>query len=410
MVDPPRASDWSPLTDGEDPVPGDWEAVKEAAERYRNMADLIQRVSDTLDSVHEDTQRWKGETANAFRDRSTDLSDSVIRAKGRYQEAADALDEYWPALKTAQEDSEELRTQAVAEQDTLDTYGPLAEETEDEDAENHDQHQGYQDQIDTANTNLGNLRSQLNTLVDDKNTAAQNAADRINEFISNDGLKNSGGLWGAFQDFMGTVGQWAGTIAGWAGIASIFLGWVPILGQALVIISVVGSAISLVGNLVNGNFAAAGLDALGILTGGVVGALSRGARAAGAANRLSAYSNILARGRGTIPRSTRVTNARMMGGGRNALTAARDSTRAAAPNGFSSFAQQTGRNMWHNATFRGGGPSGFVSGISDMRTLAQGGELAASTVRANAYLYGGIATGGMIDWNSTGTAPWGQIP
>ncbi|MGP3969088.1 putative T7SS-secreted protein [Streptomyces sp. 6N223] len=401
MVDPPRARDWSPLTDdGSDPVPGDWEAVKEAAERYRNMADLIQRCSDTLDSVHEDSQTWVGQTADAFRERSTDLSDSVIRAKGRYAAAADALEEYWPELKSAQEDSEELRSQAVTEQDTLDTYGPLASESEDEDADNHDEHQDYQDQIDTANATIQSLRDQLATIVDDKDRAAQRAADAINEFIDNDGLKNSSSLWGAFQDFMATVGEWAGAIAAIAGVLSIFLGWVPFLGQALAFIAIAGTALSLLGNVVNGEWGAAAMDVLGLATGGIVSALGRTSRMVSTANRLRGYDDLVRAGRGTVPAIQRVSSARTaVSANRRQLMDAASDAASQAPRSVGDFVRQVGRQAWDDLTFRGGGAYSLVGRGSDVTDVAAAGQRGL-TLQASGALGAMAAIQGFSDYGA----------
>ncbi|MGP3971780.1 putative T7SS-secreted protein [Streptomyces sp. 6N223] len=120
-----RPRDWSPLVeDGSDPIPGDWELVQEAAARYRETADAIQRAQTLLRDVTDSEEGWQSEGGDAFREKATELSDDVFQAYGRYDAVADALAEYWPDLKEAQEDSLDLRRQANALQDEIDALNP----------------------------------------------------------------------------------------------------------------------------------------------------------------------------------------------------------------------------------------------------------------------------------------------
>ncbi|WP_165984756.1 putative T7SS-secreted protein [Streptomyces sp. YIM 98790] len=396
-----RAKDWTPLTeDGKDPVPGDWEAVKDAAEQYAGMADLIRRCSDTLVAVDEDSQCWVGESANAFREHATDLGDRLGKAHGRYETTAEALDTYWPVLRDAQEESEELRRQAVAAQETIDTYGPKAEEAEDEDSEFHDQCEFYQEQCSTAESCLQGLRTRLGEIVAEKNAAAAAAAEDIRDFIKNDGLKNKGGFWQGLQDVLGTIGTVAGKIAGYAGMAALVLGWVPILGQALALIAIVGTALSLVGNLVNGNWKGVALDTLGLLAPGIGRAVGKLATAAGKMNKLKGYSTVLQRGKGSLNRATRTRNAQeAMGATKTQLRNSATQARTASPNSLSSFGRETFEGVRDQFLFRGGGPTpgGVMERAGDIAPLVRSGQwgLAASTTAAHTG-YAAVNAGGAV--------------
>ncbi|WP_326594532.1 hypothetical protein [Streptomyces sp. NBC_01803] len=189
-----RPGDWHPLTeDGRDPFPGDWELVQEAAARYRRTADSIRTARELLREVTDSRDGWQSDAGEAFREQATEVSDDVWQAYGRYDAAADALAYYWPHLQDVQEESLELRRRAQQAQEELDRLGPRVEAAEDEDAGTHDQLAGLQGQVESVQSELNRLRDRLAQLIEDKDVAAQRAADAIGEFIGGDGLTD--GFW-----------------------------------------------------------------------------------------------------------------------------------------------------------------------------------------------------------------------
>ncbi|WP_146057081.1 MULTISPECIES: putative T7SS-secreted protein [unclassified Streptomyces] len=405
-----RARDWVPLTDdGKDPVPGDWEEVKFAAQQYRGMADLIRRCSDTLDSVDEESATWTGNSAKVFREMATDLGDRVGKAHGRYDATAEALEEYWPKLEAAQEDSEELRKQAAGHQETLDTYLPLASAAEDEDSESHDRLGEYEEQCETAASCISALRVQLAEVVAAKNAAARKAAEAINDFIKNDGLKNSSGFWKGFRDVLGAIGTAAGKIGAAAGLLALALGWIPFIGQTLggllAVVAIAGTALSLIGNMANGNWKGAAFDTLGLVLPGVGRAVGKMATAAGKSAKLQGYTNVLRQGKGNLNRSARIKNAEAaMGGNRTQLRRSASDAANAAPSGVSSVARETVKGIGDQFARRGGGPSltGMRGRAGDVVPLARSGQyaLAASTTAAHGGYAMTHAAGGLLAGNT----------
>ncbi|MDT0341762.1 hypothetical protein [Streptomyces litchfieldiae] len=311
-----RPADWYPLTeDGSDPVPGDWEMVQEAARRYRSTADAIQRAKDLLGEVTNTQDGWQSPAGEAFREKATELSDDIWNAWGRYDAAADALNGYWPALEEAQNESLTLRTQAQTVQDQLDSLGPridtaqqeaddAAAEEDNEDAADaaNDQVTSLQSQMENAQAELNRLRGRIRQIVEDKDAAAQRAADAIGDFIGGDGLKD--GFWdhvGAFfdglRDFLIMIGEWAGRIAAICGVLALLVGWIPVIGQALAgilgTIALVAGIFSAIGNALQGKWLNFALDIIGIVTFGVGRALTSTVGRAGSLARMDAFRNVM---------------------------------------------------------------------------------------------------------------------
>ncbi|WP_049579464.1 hypothetical protein [Streptomyces sp. SBT349] len=299
-----RPADWYPLTeDGRDPIPGDWELVREAAARYRRTADAISRARTLLGEVTDSEEGWRSDAGTAFREKATELSGDIWKAHGRYDVAALALANYWPVLEDAQDESLSLRQQAITAQERIDaansTMDGLDESRENQDlegddlTENEEAHGRAEGERGAAEGELASLKSRLNGLIEEKNRAAQSAADQIGEFIGGDGLEDGfwdrvGGALDVIRDVLITLGNIGGFIAAWAGLAALLVGWIPVIGQALAgilgVIALVGSIFSLVGNLLQGKWGMALLDVVGIVTFGL-------GRAAGSAARLGAQGS-----------------------------------------------------------------------------------------------------------------------
>ncbi|MBB0243117.1 hypothetical protein FNQ90_03070 [Streptomyces alkaliphilus] len=297
-----RPRDWAPLTEnGRDPIPGDWEEVKATMESLRATARMIKRCRDLLTTVEEDSESWKGESGTAFREHTTGLGDRVHKAHGRYEVAAEALDDYWPVLRDAQEESLELRKAAIEAQEEAAEYAAKAEAAEDPDSDFHDRHDEFTGTAEEARGRIASLRGRLADLIRERDAAAADAAEAIRDFIGKDDVRNRfwDGKWEAIQDILGKVGEWAGFIGAIAGIAALFLGWIPVFGQILGAVALIGTAISMLGNIVNGNWSGAALDLLGILTVGIGRAAGTMVKATGAGAKVRVFSQVrLARGIG----------------------------------------------------------------------------------------------------------------
>ncbi|TDC27139.1 hypothetical protein E1265_02345 [Streptomyces sp. 8K308] len=368
---PERPRDWSPLTeDGQDPLPGDWELVREAADRYRQTAEFIQRARDLLREVTDSRDGWQSDAGDAFRETATEVSDDVFRAHGRYEAAADALAEYWPQLREVQDESLDLRRQARQTQGEIERLGPRVAAAEDEDSDTHDQFASLSGELAGAQAELTRLRSRMAELIEDRDIAAQRAADAIGEFIGGDGLTD--GFWdragAAFSQALNFVGELAGQIAMVAGIAALLLCWVPVLGQALAAVATIATAVSLVVNLLQGDLRGILIDSIGLLTFGLGRAAGAAARAARGRGVYGAVRNVVRSVDEGLPQADRLAEIRRLTGGAGpgealrGLRAARDAAEVAGrPVTILGRSISPGPLGWARHTFQNLGPDLMAS-------------------------------------------------
>ena len=373
-----RPADWTPLTEnGMDPIPGDWELVREAAARYRRTADAIARAKTLLNEVNHASNGWRGQSGDAFREKATELSDNIFKAHGRYDAAANALAGYWPTFQHAQEESLRLRTQAQTVQDEIDGYQRQINSIDTEggtDEENEAAERDLrnaQNNLEDARGRLDGLRSQLHELITEKDSAAEAAANALGDFIDHDGLKDGWGdrfktVFNAIKNVLITIGEWAGKIAAIAGVLALLVGWIPVIGQALAAvlgtIALVASCFSLIGNILKGDWLGAALDLIGIVTFGIGRAVTPALRAAGQSSRFAAFRSL----RGM-----------MQFGNRAARTARAESIIGASAGRLhglnvaaSRFSNPSGIMGWGRAAF---GPRGIATEFGEgMRTIFSG--------------------------------------
>ncbi|RKN10060.1 hypothetical protein [Streptomyces radicis] len=384
-----RPADWHPLTEGEDPVPGDWEMVREAAARYRRTADAIQRAKTLLGEVTNAENGWQSPAGEAFREKSTELSEDIWKAYGRYDAAANALADYWPHLQDAQEESLTLRTQAQDAQERADAatsqLGNLEDAADNDDMEDADRETNEQQQNDArsaqegAEAELARLRTRLRTLVENKDTAAQRAADAIGEFIGGDGLTD--GFWDRVGAALVVIGEWAGRIAAIAGVLALLVGWIPIIGQALAgilgTIALVATVFSLIGNIIQGKWLNVALDLIGIVTFGLGRSLGVAARAAGGGARFQAFRNVMRISTAGNRTARNAHAARVLGDSGGDLLAL-------------SRGGPSGLMGWGRATFQGIGDD-VVRGISTVTSRSNWGQ--AFSQAGGAFRGGGLQGG-----------------
>ncbi|WP_326598410.1 putative T7SS-secreted protein [Streptomyces sp. NBC_01803] len=303
-----RPADWHPLTeDGRDPVPGDWEMVKEAAARYRRTADSIERARTLLSNTTQTSDGWEGRAGDAFREKATELSDNIFKAHGRYDATANALAGYWPALQDAQEESLELRTRAQNAQTDISSHQGQIDGIDTDTGTDEDQ-EDSQRRLDQAQERLGEAQDMLNAararlaeVVAAKDNAAQAAANAIGDFIDDDGLEDGwkdrlGTVLDVLKNVLITIGEWAARVAAIAGVLALLVGWIPIIGQALAgilgAIALIASVFSLVGNILKGDWLGALIDIVGIATFGIGRAAGGLLKAAGQSTRFQAFRSL----------------------------------------------------------------------------------------------------------------------
>ncbi len=101
---------------GFDPTPGELGSVSEAIARFRAAAEAIADVSPALRRADELSQDWQGNAADAFRAR---LRDTPSGETERLHRAADVLDGWASTLLANKRRTEELDEQALRLRDRL---------------------------------------------------------------------------------------------------------------------------------------------------------------------------------------------------------------------------------------------------------------------------------------------------
>lgn len=295
--------DWELVGEPGDPIPGDPEEVAGIGRDLADMAELITRQAGEIDALV-DAENWDSDAAEAFREEAAGVSDQLRKAHARYDAAAAALGSYVhdngtnPRYDTSTDlhypdyASELARAQDIADQALKDAVeakselttatlaiGGLPDDIEDDDP----QLCGLEAQQETARGTLTRCTTAVGVAKEIRDRAAARAADAINDVINDKKYKDS--FWDKIKGAVGEISRFAGRVAALAGIASLLLGWVPVLGQILVVVTLVATAVSLAANLAlaisgDGSWIDVGLDVIGLATFGVGGAMLRSGRLA----------------------------------------------------------------------------------------------------------------------------------
>ena len=295
--------DWELVGESQDPIPGDPEEVAAIGKELAGLAETILRQAGEIDALVQ-AENWDSDAADAFRDEADGVSGQLRKAHARYDAAADALGSHVQdngtdprydtdtGLHYTDYASELARAQRIADQalrDAVEADGELTTATTalaglPEDLEDDDpQVTGLESRQTTARTTLSRCTTAVERAKEIRDRAASRAVEAINDVINDKKYKDS--FWDRIKGAVGQISKWAGRIAAVAGVASLFLGWVPILGQVLVAITLVATVVSLAANIAlaangDGSWIDVALDVVGLATFGVGAAMLRTGRAA----------------------------------------------------------------------------------------------------------------------------------
>ena len=250
-----RPYSWYPLA-ASDPVPGEPVVVRSGGAHYQHVATAIGDAERVLRTIV-DAQDAVSDAVDAIRDRTHAVADRIRTAHTRYTAAGDALVAYAARLDTAQTSSLDALHIAQTAQRTLDVsqdavrrWTHLLDEATDAGEDTTTQQRALTaaraDRA-AADAALERARSMLAEAVADRDAAARTAMDLIDAGTS-DGLHDGWWEdWGA--DVAQVVSTWAGNISAGLGVASLFLGWVPVLGQALAVGALVAAGAALLADV-----------------------------------------------------------------------------------------------------------------------------------------------------------------
>ncbi|WP_181801674.1 hypothetical protein [Streptomyces shenzhenensis] len=240
-----RPRDWHPVADS-DPIPGDPDQVAALGRQLRKTAEELERQIRNLKAVSR-LDAWDSKAGKEFREKAKGNVKKLEAALKRYDSAADALGSrvteigggyqdklhanytnYATDLNRAQEiadaalkDAKDADGRKGAAQRSLDVLTGDAKEDK----------KKLEKQRDAAGGEIATAREKINQAKEIRDRAAKRACDAIDNVISHDSLKD--GFWDKFDNWVAGIGKWTGEIATWLGVASLVIGWIPIIGQAL---------------------------------------------------------------------------------------------------------------------------------------------------------------------------------
>ncbi|GAA1440182.1 putative T7SS-secreted protein [Leifsonia poae] len=255
------------------PLTGDPAVLEAKAAHYASIAEAIQRSTKELNKIH-DLDGMTSQAVSKLQEMSKDVAEDITKAHDRYSKTAAALKTYASELRDAKDDADKAITLINDKQSEADAASTAASTahtavgtakgddvaTAKADASKAD-HAAH-----SADAALKSAHQAWYDARDKKNRAAEKAVTAIVDVVDhhNNGLKNPG-FWDKVMDVISTIGDIAGVLA-------IFLSWVPILGQVLLVIALVASVIKLIDAVVK--FANGEGSFLGILGAAVGVALS----------------------------------------------------------------------------------------------------------------------------------------
>lgn len=231
---------------------GEASVLHSKGQHYLEIANAITRSAASLDRIA-DTSEMTSKAVTAVRASSAKVSEDIKKAQARYRETAEALMAYAGALAAAKSDAQTaIRGMNAAENSVDDavTARKQVESTPNEDpALQQTAADNAGDDVVTATAVLSGYQQDWRDARAAKNSAAGAAIDRIigvTEGDVGDRLKDDGwDNWGSkIVDALKVIGKWAGILA-------IFLSWVPVLGQALLILAAIGAVLTLIDSIVD---------------------------------------------------------------------------------------------------------------------------------------------------------------
>ena len=286
--------------------------LQQKGRRYQEIAEAIQRSMSTLDAIVDEVNT-KSLAMTATRDLAKDVRDDIQKAKTRYAETGEALETYGEALQVA---AYEQANPAATQLRTL--HGDLADaEAAERSAQSAvddlpaDATDAERTEASTAATNAGTTAGNLRTEVAKYETqwteghqAKQSAARIAKDKIHNAVYEGKAGdlndsRWDKIKDWASKALDVIKVICDIAGILAIFLSWVPVLGQVLLVLAAIGSIIAIVEGIVKmakegfswGALFGVAMGVLGLFGGKAISSLAKYAKAKSVVNATSRMTN-----------------------------------------------------------------------------------------------------------------------
>ena len=233
-----RPADWSAFGLGHDPVPGCPDTVENHARTYRDTAEHLENAARRLSRLG-DSCHTKSDAVTKLMEKSAEVGTKLDRIACRYEEAGSALTIYAPVLRESQRKSMDAWNQASAASENLDRLRHQRNDVVQRwrsSAGGPESDAGFQSELNQVQTQQsqasGSLTAAKNLLVQaicERDTAANAAADRIEQGVESSGVNDS--FWDkldeAWRNFNKFMEEWGWVLDGLLIALSIALLFVP---------------------------------------------------------------------------------------------------------------------------------------------------------------------------------------
>ena len=276
--------DWSPVRYASHPIPGDPELVASSATAFHRTSDHLREAASGLRRL--DGADLDSDATRALWSNAREVAGLLEQAFDRYEQAAGALAGYAPVLARAKADAEAALQAATSASRDYSRSSSQANSMLEGANSTIDpvQRQEFlsafhqaKAHAENADANVHAARARIEAAIRDRDAAATRAAAQIHDTVSgrelNDDLMDqlrelydnirqftsdllaNNPILKAFVDLMKSAALWVwehiGEIALGLQIASLLLGWVPVLGQVLAVLAGIAKALALVKSLVD---------------------------------------------------------------------------------------------------------------------------------------------------------------
>ncbi|GHH71820.1 hypothetical protein [Promicromonospora soli] len=279
---------------------GNADLVRSKGKSYQDIANSIENAITALDAIVDDN----GTTAQSMtktRELAGDVRDDIKKATARYRVTGDALVGYAPTLESSISSSDTAATRIAEIQNDL-YDAQLAKSnaengvedlpddaTPADKAEANSAASSASSRVETLTSDLAYWKGQWQDAKDAKDTAARTARSSIDEQFERDSKNDlEDGFWDKVGDVLSSVYKVFKIICDIAGILAIFLSWVPILGQVLLVLAAIGSILTILESVVKfakgeigwgGLLLGVGIGLIGLFGGKLASSLGKVAKA-----------------------------------------------------------------------------------------------------------------------------------
>ncbi|MCU1423421.1 MAG: hypothetical protein JWN36_3072 [Microbacteriaceae bacterium] len=227
---------------------GDPDFVQTKAQHYLAIADAIKNASAELHKIA-NPDKLISKAVHEVRDKAEDVANKIDKAEGRYRGTSTALITYAIALRQAQGDAHRAILAAGSADDggyaqsQKDHYETLAQQPGPDQAANQKQLTFWTQKAADVTGDVSKARSDWQLASDAKDAAAKTAASAVSDSYEGSSLED--GFWDHVGDWINKIADALKGICEIAAFLSLFLSWVPILGQVLLAFAILGAVLTL---------------------------------------------------------------------------------------------------------------------------------------------------------------------